>query len=419
MLLINLFLVLLFTELLLHVLIKPSPLSYGRILGREIPPFKIFDIQQAAKSLSQKEDEPYQGKSLLYQNLTNGDIWGLMQEDAIIGYKPRANAISHNGWWQSNRLGARSSKEIEQAKPANGRRFLLFGDSYTQGWGVPQEKTLDFFLNEKSNQVAFVNFGVIGYSAGQAYLRYKEIKSSLAHDGVVMIFVPTVDLARDINTIRFLAFGWQSYKPNPRFILSGNKKLTFVPAFYGNLREMLEKNKGGISANLKEYLYKYDRFYSKLEYENVSVLDHSIIFKILKKKLAMLARSQNETEKLIDPSSEAMQVTKKIFQAMREDVLADNKIFILLILPTQHDLLKYGDKKFKRKWNNMVNSVCSETSHCLDLMSRLEDEFTRGNIDASYDGTHYGFQTHRIIADEFWNFSKKIFLENNSKNYLV
>ncbi len=66
-----------------------------------------------------------------------------------------------------------------------------------------------------------VNLAVDGYSMAQAYLRYQRYAGLLEHQGVLLMFVPGVDLWRDINVVRDLGEPWKVRAVMPRFVLEG------------------------------------------------------------------------------------------------------------------------------------------------------------------------------------------------------
>ena len=313
-------------EVCLNILVQPSENSSGVFLGNELPPLKplppgpVPHYQDRITALEKNRAEWYESLVVANKKITRGDLWGIFREDELLGHAPQENAISEHAWWQSNNLGARAGKDISFAKPQLKQRILFFGDSYTQGSRVPQEETFVWYLNALAEDVEAINFGVDGYSMGQAYLRFGMLKNQIEFDRVILVIVPTADLWRDINVNRYIGGGWPSYWAFPRFI-EQDAALKFIPGPYKSLQSLLDDNRASVSPRLKEHLRKYDRFYLDSWYEPTPVLDNSVMY-----KLAKVWWSQRKEAALSDqlkqPGSEAMRVVKKIFAAMDKEVTA-------------------------------------------------------------------------------------------------
>ena len=389
-------------EVGLNIIVKDSEISSGVFLGKELPPLRplppgpVPDYQSRIDALEKSRAEWFESLIVANAKITRGDLWGIFREDGLLGHAPQENTISKNGWWQSNNVGARSRRDTAPTKSVLKQRILFFGDSYTQGSRVPQEETFVWFLNMLAKKTEAINFGVDGYSMGQAYLRFGLIKDQLEFDRVILVIVPTADLWRDINVNRYIGGGWPSYWAYPRFIESGTS-LNFIPGPYKNLRTLLDDNKAKVSPRLINHLREYDRFYIDSWYEKTPILDKSVMFRLAKvwwsqRKEAELA------EQLKQPGSEAMRLVKKIFAAMDLEVKNKAAKFSLFVLPTYSDIKKYsGNREYKLAWDQMSASLCVGLNECFDLMSDLQS-VSEQDLDKGYDGSHYGPSTNRRIA---------------------
>ena len=244
-------------------------------MGRELPPF----APKMVNRFHADDGHPTDYVIVDGKRITKGDIFGIMAEDPVLSYTPKENAISHNGWWRSNNLGARSPTDMAKSIPLGKQRVIVFGESFTDCAGVPEGETWPFFLNNKSKNVEFFNFGVGGYSMGQCLLRYETIRNKADYDIAMLVFVPSADLWRDINVLRQLQ-GWQNYPLMPRFIVEDNQ-LKLIKSPYKTYDEFQRENKDRLSAPLKEYLRAYDRLYFSLEYESPPFWGESIFYKLL------------------------------------------------------------------------------------------------------------------------------------------
>lgn len=386
------------TEGAFRLLLTPSPGSFGRILGQELPPQAVLPWGQIERDYAVREatrqgrlESQYEELVVDGRRITRGDLWGIPREDAVTGHAPLESARSRNGWWQSNAIGALSRRETQAHVLAGQRRVLLFGDSYTQGSRLPLEDSWAHQLGRLATDVEVVNFGVDGFGMGQSYLRYQQVSPGLEYDVVLLVWVPDVDLWRDINTIRYLGEGWASYAVNPRYVVEGDD-LVLVGALYRDLQDLLDRNPAGAGVELRQHLRNYDRFYDPLRYEEGPVWDALIVSKIVRNVWRRPASAAAIRRAAFEPNSEAERVTGGIFRAMRRDVEAAGKEFHVIVLPSLQTY--HGVPRQAR--DETVARLCSGFP-CLSLLEEI-DALTPEEIDFGYDGSHYGRKTSRRVA---------------------
>lgn len=395
---ISFFLSLLLLEVTLRFFVAPSPNSYGTFLGHELPPIKLVSV---VHSPWVNHSDPYDDLIVDGHKITVGDLWGIHREDPLLGFAPEENTNSLNGWWQTNNLGARRGSNTTKERPNGKRRILVFGESFAACSRVPQEDTWPAILESITDDVEVLNFGVDGYSMGQSFLRYREIKNKVDHDMVILMFAPVADLWRDINIRRDLAGGWDPYPLMPRFIINqGELKLISVSSKY-NLND-LQIDKKKFEEQLLILLKSYDSFYS------YSLFQREWFFaKLILYKLSAVAYHEYKKNKLraelLEPGSEALQVSHKIFETMHDEVKKDGKKFVLVLLPTHYDLRKFHkDSSYRDRWNRMISSTCALDLICVDLTHDLY-QFQQSDLDTAYDGAHYGPKANRQIAHSIMN----------------
>jgi len=389
-------LTLLLFELVARIFLQASPFSYGVLWGRVLPPKAVVTIPTVPEI---EPDAWYSSLVVNERKITKSDLWGIMREDADVGWIPRENAVSTNGWWQTNNLGARSVKYIDYHKPADKTRVLIFGDSFAQGSRLPQEQTWAHLLSERHPNLENLNFGVDGYSMGQALLWYRKVQDRLDYDVVLFLFVPEHDLWRDISTIRSLARpSWQSFTITPRFILE-DERLRAVKSPYVNARQFYENNYLSLSEEAREHLRKYDRFYISPLYEDPPILKYLVSYKLAalwygKKQIAMRIRSAFK-----DLDSEAWRVTREIYAAAKASAEERGAKFILGVLPSHRNIrLARQDGSFQAHWKEMVQILEGSDLHVIDLLPMMS-EAPIEQLDRGYDGTHYGPKASQLIAD--------------------
>jgi hypothetical protein len=388
-------------EVTIRFFISPSQYSYGNFFGLNLPPIKL--IPSTSWSNTRDRSDWYDNLIVEGRKISIGDLWGFHREDSSLGYVTKENMVSLNGWWQSNNLGARRRTDTFKEKPENMKRFLVFGDSFAHGSRIRQREVWSSIMDSENASIEVLNFGVDGYSSGQSFLRYKEIRQKVKYDLVLFMFVPSADLWRDINMKRDLGEGdWHLFLLMPRFILErGNLKLIRSPyeiGFNRKLEHVNIKNK-----EIKEFLKTYDRFYLRSKFEEPWIIGKSAVYKLIVTLYQKNKRNEIRNSTL-KQDSEALQISKKIFETMNDYVKQDGNEFILIVLPTRNDLYKLErSKSYGVDWKRMVSYICMDGLNCIDLSTDLMS-MPESHLDGGYDGTHYGPKTNRYIAESIKRF---------------
>lgn len=385
------FLLLLF-EICIRFLIAPSDDSYGTLFGIELPPLKLPPPATEPKSVDRSTW--YQGLIVDGKKITIGDLWGFLRDDPWLGYVPEENTISTNGWWQTNNLGAREREDTALTKTPGQQRWLVFGDSFAVGSRIPQEAVWSAVLDTQMDEAEIVNFGVDGYGMGQAYLRYQTVREKIEHDLVLLMFVPTHDLWREVNTQRDIGGDWDMYNIMPRFVIEqgGLKLITYAPS-----PSYQADHERGTDQALKDHLRQYDRLYFEYVFEEPRFIGRLILYKLF---IRIVYENQRKRffDSLLTPGSEALEVSTAIFKEMNNDVQRDGKEFVLVVLPSIDDLQKFDrDRAFRDQWGLMVESICTDELHCVDLTEAL-DALPIEQLDSAFDHSHYGPQTNEMLA---------------------
>lgn len=380
-------------ELAGHALVRPAPLAYGRLLGRELPPFRV--VPPCDKPPAPADPSAWSGIVVDGRKITEGDLHGIFREDATLGYAPKENTVSANGWWRSDSFGAR-----EVSAPSAARQHVvIFGESFGAGSRIRQEQVWSAVMARALPDTDVLNFAVDGYSMAQAYLRFRQVRTEVRHDVAIMVFVPKVDPPRDINVLRpVLSRDWQLFTVMPRFVVE-NGRLVLAGRPKETEAQFIAANCRAVSAGLRAHLLRYDRFYVDAEYrEGPAVLGWSLLYKLGVRAYANV-RIGRFTRDMMRPGSEAFDVTKAIFWQMDDDQLQDGGKFVLVFLPLESELPRLaGDTDYRRRWRAAVDAMCGKKLACIDL-ARYLPELPASDIDRGYDGTHYGPVTNRLIGE--------------------
>jgi hypothetical protein len=277
----------------------------------------------------------------------------------------------------------------------------VFGESFASGSRVRQEDAWTSVLAAGAADLEVVNLAVDGYGMGQSLLRFRERTQSIDYDVAMLVFVPNIDLWRDINTIRSLARpSWNSYTVMPRFVVKDGR-LTLIKSPYEVGTDVYRDNAAGLSQTLRHHLRAYDRFYFDAKFESAPLLGNLILWKLaatayFTRQRAALLHSMSTGH--IDLDSEAMRVSRKIFGAMRDETHARGKQFVLVVLPEDHQLRKVQRSTWSaRNWERVVAASCAGGIQCIDVtpaLLRVPPE----KLDQGYDKTHFGPRANRIVA---------------------
>ena len=381
-------------EIGIRLLVEPDSRSYGTLLGIPLPPLALIS---PAGPTETPRDVPYRDIVVDGRSITLGDLSGYYRYDAMLGYSQRENARSVNGWWETNEIGARLSKPATARSASGVMRFVLLGESFAHGSGLPAEDTWVSHVETANPSLEIVNLAVDGHGMAQARLRYESLKAAVDHGGVLMMFVPEADLWRDVNTVRDVAGGgWNLPLVLPRYVLEQGR-LRLVRSPYDDPAEVYRDNRDGLSPALRDHLRRFDRFYFAPFYASPPLLDHLVAYKTIVAAWGQLDRNRRHREQL-RPDSEAMQVSQAIFRSLQEELQRESKQFHLLVLPSPRQLrLMRDESKYRRQWEQIVDASCDGLASCVDLSPDLLAA-PAGQVDLAHDGSHYGPRASRIIA---------------------
>lgn len=380
-------------------LLATSGAGAPHLFGRPLPP---IDPLAGVQLEPTRYDEPVriQGKGT---GLTRGDLWGISQDHSSLGHAPVESAVSVNGWWQTNGHGARSRRETPPEEPPGVTRWLAFGDSFTHGSRVAQEQTWPALVEAERPELEVVNFGVDGYGMAQSLLRYREKRDVIDHSGIVLVFVPGADLARDVNVFRPL-LGWSAPITAPRFELesrceeetSAPGPLRLVPPLYPSVAAFASSNARGMSRELREHLRCHDALYHRVRHERLPLVGRLYLLR-LASAVVDARRDRRFKNQLMEPGSEALRVSREIFQEMSSDVRRRGRRFLLVFLPLDSEVTRSrDDAQLRQRWRTMLEFACSGELACLDLLPGLAALDPR-ELDRGL-GSHYGPRANRAIA---------------------
>lgn len=384
---------LLLAEIAARVMRVPDERGNGSLLGVVLPPYAVVPPGQPRVT---DRAQPYDDLVVDGSRITVGDIGGYHRFDAGLGYTHLENAISVNGWWQSNNIGARERAPTLDAVAPGITRWLLLGESFAHSSGLPNEQGWAYVVETSAPALEVVNLAVDGYGIAQAYLRYAALSRRLEHAGVMLMYVPNVDLWRDVNTLRTLGEPWSVQVIMPRFVVEGGS-LRLVPSPYADPNDFVERNAASLDPTLEAHLRRYDRFYLPREYERTPLLHHLLTYEVTVAAYGRYRRGAIRRG-LWEPGSEALQTARAIVQRLQDETATHGRSFVLLLLPNMNDLLRFQDEPdHKARWIRLVEFTCAGPWRCVDLAPPLQN-IARDDLDTAADGRHFGPNVNRAIA---------------------
>ena len=145
--------------------------------------------------------------------------YGDVQLDPGLGWRMIPHHRSDG--YTTNSRGYRGSAEYALGRRENGRRMVVIGDSFTQGFKVRDDETYCARMREHRPDVEILNLGVNAYGTDQQLLLWKE-EGILYEPDVVLLGFYLPDFHR--NALRVREF------PKPCFELDGEElRLTGTP----------------------------------------------------------------------------------------------------------------------------------------------------------------------------------------------
>jgi hypothetical protein len=289
-------------------------------------------------------------KSNLIGGRTEYHSWGSWN---VPNYTGRIADNCFDVTYKFNSYGARDKERSKKGK----NRTLVFGDSYTEGWGVDQDKILAADLERLSGR-QYLNFGVAGSGSGglNEYILYRDFGSKFEHDAVMVGFFPGNDFTDNDPAV------WQGLTKDyyrPFWQLTPDKKdieiKYYAPQIKGKYLLGLEPQ------NKKAYFKTYDNWKEFSAFLNLLTVlkNHKITFS--NQTTIPYARKLNVSD---DEIKANLIVYDKFSQ------LIGNKKKYIYIVPSGSDVIQYkesGNKKIA-KFENFKKELTKQGWTVIDLI---------------------------------------------------
>ena len=269
--------------------------------------------------------------------------------------------------YKINSLGLRD-REYSIQKPDGVYRILIIGDSFTEGWGIEQDRTysdqLEKLLIDRFpvRKIEVINAGVASYSPILEYLYLKERGLALEPDLVILAFDMT-DFLDEKEYAKVTTLDENNQPIAVRPFTPGH-----IQTYVNNLKNPQIENK------LAAYIAKYSALARLISQPKAKQLDVSGLFK---------------------PNHESWQLVQKHLQLISE-LLNDNKINFLLITYPYYDQLK--NDFFLQPQKDLAQFAKEQNIDFVDLTQYFRDQ----EAESSYikRDVHLSEKGHLLVADK-------------------
>jgi hypothetical protein len=272
----------------------------------------------------------------------------------------------------------------------------LYGDSFTWASEVDNEHAW-------SNQLSLLlgrrvaNYGVGAYGTDQAYLRSRlnnQDKSQL----IIMVFQPE-NIFRNVNQFRNLLYPNHPYALKPRFILNDDGELELIPV------PGLSKSDYMLLVKEPNRFLKHEFFFledsgqiNRLKFPyTLSVLSCAKHFYLRAK---ITGKPIHAEFYALDHKSGALPITHKILVNFHKKALSENRIPIILIIPTYDDLRYYKQHK---QWvfQNIIDLLKSDGIESINLGNDILDRIKEREIKEIFTPTtdHLNAEGNQILSE--------------------
>ncbi len=300
--------------------------------------------------------------------------------DSILGWtlvpssKARSISTEFDLTYRINKQGFRDERSYEPNRVPGTKRVIVFGDSFTFGWGVENNKTFAKVL-ERETGYDILNFGVFGYDVGQYYLSLRD--NGLGYDPDVVIY--NVHIGNDIEDV-ILEHPYQSPKFKPYFkVENGELVLKNVPV-------PLDNNE--IQAGNIDYRVKNVSFYNNVKW--LLSLKTVLLGKNLLKQNFYPFLVKLELVKSIEDYDENFLIIDKLLVKTKE--LLGDRMLLVTIIPSKNIKYNYLEKQFGEKLAGILEE---RNIPYVNLIPIISEE---GRFHLQKDG-HFNERGHTLVAE--------------------
>lgn len=329
----------------------------------------------------------------------------IKDESSYFKYSPSLGwTIKGNGetdLYKSNSSGLRAYKEYNLKPSPDRLRIATFGDSFTHGDEIGNSDTWQSKLEHLDNKLEVMNFGVPGYGLDQAYLRYLEDGVQYQPD-IVFIGYMTDDIYRNVNTFRLYKSRNTEFPfTKPRFIIE-NDNLTIISNPISTLEDYNHLLNG--SRKIMDEIGANDYYYG--HHYKSNTFDFSPTFRLIVLVMQHIFEDRsNDSDTFFDESSEAFEVTARIFDSFHADVINVGSVPVIVVFPSYEDIERYQKNKTLKymRLRSYLDSRGYETVDLIEAFKGVGVEYELNDLFVPSLG-HYTPYANEIVANYLYDY---------------
>jgi hypothetical protein len=291
-------------------------------------------------------------------------------------------------------------------------RISLYGDSFTEAWGVKHEHAWSNILSLLLN-CRVSNFGVAGYGTDQAYLRFLHNIQDPAEIVILCIFPENIK--RNVNQFRNLISTVTSCQTKPRFILNNEGHLRLVP-----IPPLSESEYHQITQNPGRFFR--DEFFLPDGPSGRQIAKFPYFWGMAKASIFLL-KNLGRVDKYeffyqVGHPSQGLEVTTAIIKEFCHTSHKRGKRPVIFIIPTDYDILTYQQRQ---TWNYqlLLDRLAESQLEYMDAGPQIIQYLNGANRRTLYSpdlAYHFNEEGNRLLASILKNFltTRSILDVNNS-----
>lgn len=351
----------------------------GRFRGRPVPPYDLVFNPAQRDHLARmvKAPDPY------------------TRFDPLLGWSIIPGGASADGLYRANAAGFRAGREYDPAPPPGVIRVAAFGDSYTHGAEVRNNEVWTQALESGRPDLEVLNFGVNGYGADQALLRFRRDGAKFNPD-VVLIGYMIENITRHVNLYRPAnAHETASVAVKPRFRLSTSGALEFIPCPAASLPELKSAVESG---SLLATILRDDYWVARAPAAYTgSPLFISSLGRLIYGAYENAGRDPRGLYENV--RSEPFQVTRALLTQFHHEAISSGaEHAVVLIFPDVGAVYDYIDTG-SAYWSSLSDALQNAGVPAFDLTPTVAAGVAQFGLPRFFVGNHYSPLGNAVIAE--------------------
>jgi hypothetical protein len=321
---------------------------------------------------------------------------GSIMFDPLLGWvtTPGAERVQGDVRYRHNQDGLRADRSYSPTPAAGVWRIAAYGDSFTYCGDVDQRLCWTQRLEESLPDSEVLNFGVVGFSPDQAWLRYQRDGASW-RPCAVLIGHMVENVNRVVNRFRpFYAPETGIYLAKPRYILEGDR-LVLLPSPSERLESL--KDPLWVETNLGPHdAWYFPGIFVPNPLDGVELVRLARTVGYVVWRLPMV-EWQAWSQQAYRPGTETFTVLLEVLTSFARQVEADGATPIVLIFPSGSEITAHREGR-SVPHSQLVEQLRQRGTATIDLTDAF-GELARGSRLDELIAGHYTPRGNEIVAN--------------------